>query len=1063
MIKYSKKTKVIHMIFSKKTSNKKELTKIDSFLNEMKSLLQKDIYISKSDYMNYIDQFRKDYEDINTLREKQVLSSWCKKNKIKTKTVDEFIEVFEQIDVIVKKHNEDFINYHLKSDQEYLDSILKDDDPSIMLDQEQRKAILSDEDYTLIIAGAGAGKTTTIEAKVKYLIDKLKVSPNEILVVSYTKKATNELKERFEKIGLNPNILTFHSIGNLIIKENEKVKHRIVQNTLLYDTIYQYLTTKLEDENFIKKVVLFFASYLNVPFDENNISLLYKVLREDNITTLKSDLENEINQYEQNQTKQKITINNEKVRSIDECRIANYLYIHNIEYEYEPVYPYGFNDSTKPYCPDFLLKQNGKVYYLEHFGISESGINNRFTEDELEEYKKHINDKIKLHRLHNTTLIYTFSKYNDGKDLIEHLKAELIHHGIELSTVSNVSIYKKIIQKAENKYFNQLTTLICNFIHKFKVNNFPISKFDEWKIQLHDERTKLFLDICYQVFLTYEKMLKETNSIDFEDMINRSIDILNQRIQENDLLPYQYIFIDEYQDISMQRFDLCEKLSKISHAKIIAVGDDWQSIYRFNGAKISLFTKFEDAMGYANILRITNTYRNSQELIDIAGEFVMQNEKQIQKKLNSNKRMQNPIVLTSYNDLYDYNQNESIYNRFLKTIERSLDHIVANYGEEKNVLFIGRYRFEQKNLLKQTEMFTCKGNHILSKKYPRLKIDFLTAHSSKGLTYDNVVIINAQDNLFGFPSKIEDDPIMKLVIKDEKEIEYAEERRLFYVALTRTRNQVYIVTPQFRPSPFILELIKNFKNVVIDGPKINESEKNDFRLKCPVCGYPLQRRKSKIKLIKDFNTLWICSNDPEVCGFMTNDLMGGKMSISKCTECEDGYLVVKTIKDKNNCDTGTRILGCTNYKRDGTGCNAYLMLSNYTQDRSKLSILFYNENMSIEKMIFMDYPIKELVYKIIYILKNIKDNIPNFDFSFGTFRNFLLGVDDKIITSFNLKGYKGFALINQKYSRKLNAFLMELEKNEIIKINKEKFNSISILNHQPSDEKIKVLFSNLVH
>lgn len=215
------------------------------------------------------------------------------------------------------------------------------------------------------------------------------------------------------------------------------------------------------------------------------------------------------------QTKNRITINNERVRSIDECRIANFLYINGIDYVYEPVYRYGFKDTTKPYCPDFAIKQGNETVYLEHFGISQDGKNNRFTEKELEEYKRHVNDKILLHREHGTKLIYTFSKYNDGKDLIEHLKEELQKVDIKLDTKSSVDIYKKIVKNAEDKYFSKFITLICNFISKFKVNNFKTSQFDEWKINVKDERTKLFIDICYQCYLAYTKALNDYNAIDF--------------------------------------------------------------------------------------------------------------------------------------------------------------------------------------------------------------------------------------------------------------------------------------------------------------------------------------------------------------------------------------------------------------------------------------------------------------------------------------------------------------------------------------------------------------------
>lgn len=897
-------------LFSSK-NKVKEYIEFENFSKTVDSLLLMDKFISKKEYIYLYEKLSDSYNTLQIMIDQDVFYDWCKNKKVDYKSFKKLIEKYKNIDDIIKNHNDKFIANHLIKDKDYLDKILEADDPNILLDDEQRKVVLSDEDYTLVIAGAGAGKTTTIEAKVKYLVDKQNIDPSRILIVSFTKKATNELKDRFVKLNIPVEIATFHSIGNTIIKKNESVRHKIVTNGFMFDSIKEYLTNKLDDEYFIKKILLFFASYLNMPFDGTETSILFKTLN-DNVTTLKSDIKELLDNYHKEQIKNRRTLNDERVRSIDECRIANFLFINGIEYDYEPIYQHGFRDSIKTYCPDFLIKQGNKRIYLEHFGISEDGKNNRFTQEELVKYKKSINEKITLHKQHKTDLIYTFSKYNDGIDLIKHLELELIKAGIVFNTKNDIDIYKKIAKNAEEKYFNKFITLICTFISRFKVNNYSPVKFDEWKINVNDERTKLFLDICYQCYLAYCKALKDNNSIDFEDMINNASNVLDKFIKENIKLEYDYILVDEYQDISLQRFDLCEKLSQASDAKIIAVGDDWQSIFRFSGAKIELFTKFEERMGYANILKITKTYRNSQELIDIAGGFVMSNEQQIKKTLKSNKRIKDPVILMSYDDSYDKEKNEKgpFYN-LGEAIEKSLEQIVKDYGIHKSVLLIGRYGFDGRNLSKLEDFFDYQNGKVISKKFPKLPISFLTAHSSKGLGYDNVIIINGKDDVMGFPSKIEDDPVMKLVIKEDEKIDFAEERRLFYVALTRTKNRVYIITPQLKPSKFILEIKDHFTNVILKGTELTPVESNDYRRACPICGYPLQRRRNNNFKFKN-NTLWICSNDPELCGFVTNDLKGGKMSICKCPDCEDGYLVVKTIKNKDGSDTGNRMLGCTN-------------------------------------------------------------------------------------------------------------------------------------------------------
>ncbi len=1035
-------------------NNTNEYKILEGFDNEISNILKEDKYICKKDYLEIYNKTKDIYEKLSLMEEEKVLVSWCKKNKTDYKKIITYINEYKDLEETIKNHNEDFVENHLICDKLYLDDVLKDDDPNIKLDEEQRRVVLSDEDYTLVIAGAGAGKTTTIEAKVKYLVDKKGVNPERILIVSFTKKATNELKERFKRLSIPVTISTFHSIGNTLIKNNEEEKHQIVSNGYMFDVIKKYLTTKLDDEFFIKKILLFFASYLNMPFDESNTSLLFKTFAEDNNTTLKSDLKDVLNDYFKDQLKKRKTINDERVRSTDECRIANFLFINGIEYEYEPVYRYGFKDTTKPYCPDFLIKQDGREIYLEHFGLSEDGTNNRFTKAEIEIYKKNIKDKIKLHKEHGTKLIYTFSKYKDNRDLIKHLEEILKKEGINFDKKSNVEIYKKIAGNAEDKYFNKLVQLICTFIARFKVNNFTPSQFDEWKITLKDERTKLFIDICYKCYLAYISSLKNEHKIDFEDMINNAANILDDKIKNNDLLPYDYILVDEYQDISLQRFDLCKKLSKASNAKIIAVGDDWQSIFKFSGSKIELFTKFKESMGYANILKITKTYRNSQELIDIAGSFVMENKEQIKKTLRSDKSVNDPVILMSYNDDFrdkDDASDKGPFYRLGEAIEKSLDNIVKENGLDKSVLLIGRYGFDGSNLAKLENLFSY-NRKLISRKYPKLNIDFLTAHSSKGLGYDNVIIINGKDDILGFPSKIEDDPVMKLVIKDDESIEFAEERRLFYVALTRTKNRVYIITPQNKPSKFILEIKDKFKNVILNGEKLTPKQSYEYRVKCPNCSYPLQRRKNTN--FKYNNQLWVCSNDPELCGFVTNDLHGGNRSICKCPNCEDGFLIVKKTKTDNY------FFACNNYKQDGTGCNTALSFNDYTCDREELSIKFLNVE-SVDKMIYCCLPIKELIRNIFEVLINSRKSNINFKPNPSSVIDVLTGNKSKTVEGFKLDKLKCFNIVDKKYKKKINALIWELEKEGIITINKDDYNHIGITNKKLSDNDIKVLFANI--
>lgn len=815
------------------------------------------------------------------------------------------IDIIENIDDYVKKHNDVFIRRKLIEEKEYFDNLFKDVDPNIVLDTEQRIAILTDEDYSMIVAGAGSGKTTTMAAKVKYLVEKLKVDPNDIILISYTNKAVDELKQRInEDFNIPVKICTFHKFGIDILKENSNEPLKVLTNS--YNIIADFFDKKLANDNEkLKKFLNFFLYYFDIPTSAlkfKSLNEYHKFKTRNDYITLRSRLDDYNKEIIDERTKNKYTITGEFLRSSEEVMIANFLYMHNIEYDYEKPYPYL--NKGKVYLPDFTIYFGEKTYYLEHYGIDEKGNNNWFSKKDRWKYKKGIDYKAKLHNKHQTTLIPIYSKYEDGRNMLEHLKEELEKHGIVLRKRDEKEIFYKLAESNKDMYYMRFIFFCMEFIRGYKNLGLEYEDFDRL-IEEHekDERTVMFLNFVKDLFEYYEDELKRNNLIDFEDMINESYKLLKHAKKEEVELNYKYIIIDEYQDISVQRFNLTKEVSRLSDAKVIAIGDDWQAIFAFAGSDVTLFTEFKKLMGYGEELHITNTYRNSQELIDIAGKFVMKNRKQIKKQLKSDKRLSKPVAIVSYDD-----SKEKAYNLAL-TVENCIKKIVEEYGEKSTILLIGRYNFDKYHLLNTGLFHEYEHDQIKSINFPNVDITYLTAHSSKGLGFDNVIIINAKDGVYGFPSQIKDDPIMEIIKVKDYSFKFAEERRLFYVALTRTKNKVYLVTPQNRPSSFLIEL-KDYPNVSIINMKKSDFVKKDEV--CPYCHFPL--------LKKPFNNLnipflYVCSNEKEICGFKTNSLIA-KKNIIHCDKCKDGYLIVK-----QNRKNKSFFLGCTNYKEDKTGCN----------------------------------------------------------------------------------------------------------------------------------------------
>lgn len=817
-----------------------------------------------------------------------------------------FMRKFSNLEIDIEAHNNKYVENVLVREKDYFDRLLNELDPNIKLDDEQRRAVIIDDDYCLLVAGAGAGKTTTMAAKVKYLVDKKGVLPEEIIVISYTNKAIGELKDRINRcLKLPAKVCTFHSFAFEIVKQFSTEPPEI--NFSSYQIVFEMLEKAVyHNKPLMRNLVLFMGYYFDLSedvFAYESLDQYHMIKAAHDYETLKSGLGEYIKKVQHQRSKQIKTITGEYLRSIQEVQIANFLYLNGLDYQYERVYDYDIPGSKKKYTPDFYITQGEHIAYLEHYSLTESGYSNLLTPQQLAKYKKGIRDKRETHKRNKTTLLETWSLYNDRRPLLTHLKEILENEGFILKPRDFDEVYRKIVETGKDKYITKLIYFMMNFIEQYKTSGYDEGGFEILRKRTDNPRTLLFLDIAEQVYTYYQDKLREKNEIDFADMINDAHFYLQEIERQHLELPYKYIIIDEFQDIARQRFNLTKRLSEITRAKVVAVGDDWQSIYAFAGSDISLFTRFIELMGSGTELKITHTYRNSQELIDIAGGFIQKNSEQIRKQLISPKHLEDPVVIVPFED------NFKPMVALSKAIETTIGQILAEYGEKSSILLVGRYNYDMYKLFNTGAFSQLAGIKVNCRKYPNANISFMTAHSAKGLGYDNVILINMFEGKFGFPCQLEDDPIMKLVTYEDKSMPFAEERRLFYVALTRTKNRVYIMAPKNKPSRFLVELIKDYYLPHPDD--MNMQTVDLFNLRCPICKFPL-----KCEFNKNYGLyLYICTNDPEVCDFMTNDRIN-RYDIFRCPKCEDGYMIVK-----KNPQTGQIFYGCTNFFNEENKCS----------------------------------------------------------------------------------------------------------------------------------------------
>ena len=560
-----------------------------SFDSDYTRLFQHNRYISHRDTAYLQEIYGPYYTQLKNKMIIQYIENRAGRLRVDVDLLKSFLRKMHTLDADITAHNGTFVDTAVEKYREYFDHILDEIDPGICLDDEQRRAVVTDDDYCLLVAGAGAGKTTTMAAKVKYLVEKQHINPEEIIVISYTRKAIGELKDRINNgLRIPAEICTFHEFAFDIVKRFSSEPPEV--NLSSYRIIFDMLEHAIfHNKPLMRNLVLFMGYYFDLEedvFKFENLDQYHLYKASQDYETLKSGLGEYVKKVEQQRSKRVKTITGEYLRSVQEVQIANFLYLNGLDYEYERVYPFDSPSRGKKYTPDFFITQGEHTAWLEHYALTESGYNRIFTPRQIAKYKKEIRDKRALHAAYHTNLLETWSFYNDRRPLLDHLREILEKEGFILKPRNLDEVYRKIVETGKDKYIYKLIFFMMRFIEQYKTTGFDAGGFQILRKKTDNPRTLLFLDIAEQVYHHYQATLKKNNEIDFADMINDAHTYLHEIEQQGIELPYKYIIIDEFQDIARQRFNLTKRLSEITKAKVVAVGDDWQSIYAFS-ARIS--------------------------------------------------------------------------------------------------------------------------------------------------------------------------------------------------------------------------------------------------------------------------------------------------------------------------------------------------------------------------------------------------------------------------------------------------------------------------------------------
>lgn len=731
--------------------------------------------ISATQEKDFVNHYKPHFQEAYSLVKK--LEAF---NITPSETIFKFISDFGAINRLVKQHNEGIITFLLDTHKEFFDHCLK-----YPLDKQQRRSIVSEEENCLVVSSAGSGKTSSIVGKVKYLTEIKKINPQNILLISYTNKAAAELTERMGIAGLRG--YTFHKLALDIIGQTTGQKPSIYENTdALFVKIYHEL---LNDKKFKKSVIEYFIDY-QTPEKEWE----------------KRKNERRQQLSEQKEVRLKATFPDMDgktvyVRSEQEQKICFALSSLSVKFRYEEPYEHPLVDEMhSQYKPDFSIyfEQGGetKRIYLEHFGVDEHGLvpiwfakDRGITYEEANpKYNDGITWKKAAHEKFSTKLLTTSSADFHYSDIREKLKTLLEKADVSIQEKTDAELYDMVLPP-NSKHEKAFIRLVVTFVTLIKSSCKSVDEVLRQTKNAGDERSTFIIKNIFQpVYKRYIEELANINQIDFTDAILQATDIC----RSSHPVKYDYIIVDEFQDISVDRYNFLKVLREGNPPpKLYCVGDDWQSIYRFSGSDMALFNQFSDYFGQTEINKIETTYRFGEPLVSLSSQFIQRNEAQIKKNIHPF----NPQVKTEL-QFCDYERRDYC---------NVIGQLVASIPLDKSVFLLGRYSFDDyylsfmyKSVKEGNRFFYIIGDR---------KIEFLTVHKSKGLEADYVIILQCNKDTYGFPSLVSDDPVLNYVLTKSDQYPYGEERRLFYVAITRAKVKTYILYDRRFPSVFVDEFL----------------------------------------------------------------------------------------------------------------------------------------------------------------------------------------------------------------------------------------------------------------
>ncbi len=694
----------------------------------------------------------------------------------------------------------------------------------VPLTSEQAEAIATDEDATLVLAGAGTGKTAVIVGKIAHLVRNQGVSPHEILVLAYNRKAADEIQARLPGDLSAAHVSTFHAFGRRVIAESGVAPtiSKLAQDELAFrsavDNILKEILNDPKQSHTVTNFITYHHAPYRFPFDFDTSAEYNEYVRSVELRTLNGVL----------------------IKSFEELEIANYLTEHDIKFRYEDQYEHRTaTPERRQYQPDFYLPDYG--IYIEHVALNQEGL----PPPGWKGYAEDVGWKRSIHKQYGTKLIETYSWQRGQGTLLPRLREQLEQAGVRFERVPQQTLIRRLI----GWLISWLAGLLATFLNHVKISGLTPDELRARSRAYSDRlRSEGFLSVFEKVRERYEGLLECEDALDFHDLINRAACLIREGRWET---PYRYVLVDEFQDISHGRMELLKALRRQNVAYFL-VGDDWQSIYRFSGSDVGLVRGCGAYLGHVRERALTQTFRFGDGILRPSTEFVQRNPGQTQRRLESatNAKDEGITVVADHDPA----------NGLLCALQ---DIVATTRGKRHSVLVLGRYNFSKSALLPNARNMP-------------LEVEFSTVHRAKGREANYVVVLDLKDGRRGFPSRSDDDPLLEIVLPPVSGKAYlsAEERRLFYVAMTRARVGTYLVTDPVWPSPFVTELLRQ-------SPYLRRLR--EFARQCPRCNIGRLKKSQSQKTMR-------CSYYP-ICDHLT----------PLCPNCNVGYVVVTGHELESEC------------------------------------------------------------------------------------------------------------------------------------------------------------------